>query len=87
VRGALVQAQKLYFELTARGVNAVRTSYYLFSKTSEVMICPLAWLIPNVPFSPGGYTIKVADRAPYFVSASALESQRYLTLKQVGDRP
>lgn len=87
VRGALVQAQKLFGDLVERGVNATRTSYYLYSKTSEVMFCPLAWLVPNVPFSPGGYTIKVADRAPYFVSASELESQKYFTSKQVGDRP
>ena len=87
VRGALVQANSLFFELTQRGLNANRTSYYLHSKASEVMLCPLAWSIASVPYSPSGYTITIAKRAPYYVSASAMDNPRYLTEQQVGDKP
>jgi hypothetical protein len=87
VRGALVQANSLYSDLILRGLDGNRTSYYLHSKASKVMLCPLAWSIPNVPFSPSGYTITVAKRTPYYVPASAMDNPRYLSTQQVGDKP
>lgn len=87
VRGALVQANSLFSELTLRGLNANRTSYYLHSKTSEVMLCPLAWSIASVPYSPSGYTITVAARTPVYVPVSAMDNPRYLIEQQVGDKP
>ena len=87
VRGALVQASSLFSELVQRGIDVNRTTYYLYSKESEVMLCPLAWSIPSVPFSPSGYTITVAKRAPVYVPASAMDNPLYLNTQQVGDRP
>ncbi len=87
VRGALVQANSLFSELTQRGLNVNRTTYYLYSKESEVMLCPLAWSIPSVPFSPSGYTITVAKRTPIYVPASAIGTPNYLNTQLFGDRP
>ena len=87
VRGALVQANSLFSELTLRGLDENRTSYYLHSKASEVMLCPLAWSIASVPFSPSGYTVTVASWTPVYVPASAMDNPRYLIEQQVGDKP
>jgi hypothetical protein len=87
VRGALVQADSLFSELTQRGLDGRRTSYYLYSKASEVMLCPLAWSIASVPFSPSGYTITVADRTPVYVPVSSVDNPRFLNEQQVGDKP
>ena len=87
VRGKLVAPITIGLELQGKGVETAKLGYYLLSKSSKIMYCPLAWEIQNVPYSPSGYTITVGKRSPYFISASEMETAGYFSSKQVGDRP
>jgi hypothetical protein len=85
-RGKLVAAKNLYSELTANGINSTRAwGYYLYSKGSRVIVCPLAFEIADVPYSRGGYTIKVAGRPEFFVSAEDIEKTNWFVRGQSGD--
>jgi hypothetical protein len=85
-RGKLVGAKNLYSELTANGINSTRAwGYYLYSKGSRVIVCPLAFEIADVPYSRGGYTIKVAGRPEFFVSAEDIEKTNWFVRGQSGD--
>jgi hypothetical protein len=85
-RGKLVGVKNLYSELTANGINSTRArGYYLYSKGSRVIVCPLAFEIADVPYSRGGYTIKVAGRPEFFVSAEDIEKTNWFVRGQSGD--
>ena len=86
VRGKLVASKDLGFDLIMAGVNATRASgYYLYSKSSRVIVCPLAFEIPDVPYSRGGYTIKVAGRPEFFVSVEDIEKTNWFVQGKSGD--
>jgi hypothetical protein len=86
VRGKLVASKDLGLDLIMAGVNATRASgYYLYSKSSRVVVCPLAFEIPDVPYSRGGYTIKVAGRPEFFVSAEDIEKSNWFVQGKSGD--
>ncbi len=86
VRGKLVASKDLGFDLIMAGVNATRASgYYLYSKSSRVVVCPLAFEIADVPYSRGGYTIKVAGRPEFFVSAEDIEKTNWFVQGKSGD--
>jgi hypothetical protein len=84
-RGKLIDPNVLWLEPGfLERFFSVRHSYYLYSKTSKVIVCPLAWSIPDVPYSAGGYTIKVAGRPAVFRSAADLESDGWIIGVQGG---
>lgn len=86
VRGTLVASKDLGFNLIMAGVNATRASgYYLYSKSSRVVVCPLAFEIADVPYSRGGYTVKVAGRPECFVSAEDIERSNWFVQGKSGD--
>ena len=86
VRGKLVASKDLGFDLIMAGVNVTRVSgYYLYSKSSRVIVCPLAFEIADVPYSRGGYTIKVAGRPEFFVSAEDIEKTNWFVQGKSGD--
>lgn len=84
-RGKLIDPNQLWLEPSfSTRFNSNRHSYYLYSKVSRVIVCPLAWSIPDVPYSAGGYTIKVASRPSVFRSAADLESDGWVVGIQGG---
>jgi hypothetical protein len=86
VRGKLVASKNLNLDLIMAGVNSTRAyGYYLYSKSSRVIVCPLAFEIPAVPYSRGGYTIKVADRPEFFVTAEEIERTNWFVQGKSGD--
>lgn len=86
VRGKLVASADLGFDLIMAGVDSARAfGYYLYSKSSRVIVCPLAFEIADVPYSRGGYTIKVAGRPEFFVSAEDIEKTNWFVRGQSGD--
>jgi hypothetical protein len=86
VRGKLVPAKDLNFELIMAGANFNRAyGYYLYSKSSRVIVCPLAFEIADVPYSRGGYTIKVAGRPEFFVSVEDIEQSNWFVQGKSGD--
>lgn len=86
VRGKLVAVENHSFDLIMAGVRAERAfSYYLYSTSSRVVVCPLAFEIADVPYSRGGYTIKVAGRPEFFVSVEDIERSNWFVQGKSGD--
>jgi len=59
--------------------------WYLASKSSKVTVCHFAWLIPDVPFSESGYTVKIGARDPKTVTFAELEQGDWLMFTDYGN--
>jgi hypothetical protein len=87
VRGKLAPMDDHSFDLVRAGVRFERAfGYYLYSTSSRVVVCPLAFEIGDVPYSRGGYTIKVAGRPEFFVSAEDIERSNWFVQGKSGDK-
>jgi hypothetical protein len=78
----LVEAAK---SMLPREVPMQYYKWYLASKSSKISVCHFAWMIPELPFSESGYTVKIGARDPKTFTLGELEQGDWLVFTDDGN--